>query len=314
MVYLEKKSNTVITALILTILLIIFLVTFKTYQIFSAIAAHADFQMPPDAVTTAIVQLEEWPEIYRAAATLKAKEGAVLTVESSGRVASTPAESGSRVQKGQLLVSLDVAVEEGELKSAEARVSLAKLEAERQRNLRKELANSKSDLDRAEAELLQATADYNRIKGLVDRRQVVAPFDGRVGVRMVNVGELVSTGEQIISLFGNNEMYVDFTIPQRYASRVQPGLKIEVRSDAYPEKVFSGQLTAVDSAVDASTRNITVRGELTNTDDQVGVLTGISAGDEIATSGVFKLRAGGVALINNEVIPGSDKSPQPENS
>jgi membrane fusion protein (multidrug efflux system) len=175
-------------------------------------------------------------------------------------------ENGQEVKAGDLLVQLDIDVEKAQLRSAEATVQLSKTEFERATRLRKSGNVPQSDLDRAIADLERAEAEIQNLKALIERKTIEAPFDVRVGIRQINLGQDVSTGSPIVSLQADEQVYVNFSLPQKTLSKIQAGMQLAVVSDAYPEQTFVGTLTAISPVIDPATRSVALQGTIDNPD------------------------------------------------
>ncbi len=336
---------------------------------------------PPTAVTTAAAQLVDWRPYISAIGTLAPVQGATLSADADGIVSRVVAENGTAVKAGDLLVELDTSVEQAQLASAEARSNLAKVTVDRAKDLWDRNVSSKSEFDAADATYKQAVADMEAIKAQIAKKQVRAPFDGRVGIRLANAGQFVARGRDLLPLQKLDPMYVNFTVPQRYLPAVADGQEIEVRVDAFAEKNFVSKITAVNSTVDAATRNISVQATLANPDeilragmfarievqlkgvehqiavpataiayasygnsvfivekmkdkdgkeylgvrqqfvklgstrgDLVVVSEGLKEGEQIVTSGVFKLRNAVPVQVNNAATPSASDAPKPANT
>jgi len=152
------------------------------------------------------------------------------------------------------------------LRSAEATLQLSKTEFERATRLRKSGNVPQSDLDRAVADLERAQAEIQNLKALIDRKTIEAPFDGRVGIRQINLGQYVPTGAPIVSLQADEQVYVNFSLAQKALSKLKPGMKLDIVSDAYPERTFIGTLTAISPVIDPTTRSVALQGTIDNPD------------------------------------------------
>ena len=336
---------------------------------------------PPTAVTTAEAQSVDWHPYISAIATLAPVEGATLSADADGIVSRILVESGSTVKAGDLLLELDTSVEVAQLAASESRASLAKINFDRNQDLWDRNATAKSEYDAADAGYKQAVADVEALKAQIAKKQVRAPFDGRVGIRQANVGQFVARGRALLPLQKLDPMYVNFAVPQRYLAAIATGQEIEVKVDAFADKKFIGSITAVNSEVDPSTRNISVQATLANPQDVlragmfvrvevqlkgvetqiavpataiayasygnsvyvvekikdkegkeflgvrqqfvklgatrgdlVVVTEGLKVGEQIVTSGVFKLRNGVPVQINNSATPGASDAPKPANT
>jgi membrane fusion protein, multidrug efflux system len=222
------------------------------------------FVMPASSVTTITAEEASWPPVLNAIATLAAVEGVDLAADADGLVVRVAVENGAAVKAGDLLLELDSSVESAQLASAEARLVIARLDADRARELRASNTNSQAELDSALAQFRQAEADVAALRAAHDKKFIRAPFSGRVGIRRVNVGQYVQRGTPLLPLQRLDEMYVNFNIPQRQLPLIKVGQEVRVRVDAFGDRVFSGRLSAVNPAVDASSRNVAVQALLDN--------------------------------------------------
>ncbi len=221
---------------------------------------------PPATISASEVQSMRWDNRLEAIGTLVAVNGADLTSEAGGIVEAIHLESGDRVEKGKLLVSLDSEEQIGDLKRLRAQADLAELNRKRREQLYKLEAISKSDYDAAVAEADAAKAAAEAQAGRVAQKQIRAPFAGQLGIRQVNVGQYVSPGTPIVTLQSLDPIDVDFSLPEQYTGTVQAGFKVSVRVDAYPQQRFTGEVLAVEPRVDPATRNFGLRARLPNPD------------------------------------------------
>ena len=219
---------------------------------------------PPVKVTSYTVKKSTWKNTIKAVGGLEATQGAMLSAEADGRVVQIAFDSGKFVKKDDLLVKLDTSVEEAELVGAKARLELSRLNLERQKALREKNANSKMDLDNAESEFENSKAAVEQLEAIIKKKNITAPFDGIVGIRLVNVGQMITTGTNIVAVHTLDPLYVNFNLPEQDLAKIKIGNKINVNVDAFPDKTFEATLTAIDSYVDPKTRNILVQGTLSN--------------------------------------------------
>ena len=219
---------------------------------------------PPVKVTSYTVKKSTWKNTIKAVGGLEATQGAMLSAEADGRVVQIAFDSGKFVKKDDLLVKLDTSVEEAELVGAKARLELSRLNLERQKALREKNANSKMDLDNAESEFENSKAAVEQLEAIIKKKNITAPFDGIVGIRLVNVGQMITTGTNIVAVHTLDPLYVNFNLPEQDLAKIKIGNKINVNGDAFPDKTFEATLTAIDSYVDPKTRNILVQGTLSN--------------------------------------------------
>ncbi|MGA9799420.1 MAG: efflux RND transporter periplasmic adaptor subunit [Terriglobales bacterium] len=353
---------------------------FKFRQVQTAVQAAA-YTPPPEAVTSVVAKQEVWPATTGVIGTMEAVRGVMVSADLPGSVTRINFESGKTVKEGDVLVELDTREERAQLASLEAQRDLAKVNFQRNQELVKEGVISKLEYDQATAQQKQTEANVAQIRATIERKTIRAPFSGTLGLRKVNLGQYLSAGSAIVELQALNPIYVDFGLPQQALGQVQVGRSLRVTSDDLPGKVFTGRVTAIDSVVDQTTRNVQVQATLPNpqgrlqpgmfvqvevalgtdrsvvtlpasaiayapygdsvfviTDlkdpkghtyrgvrqqfvklegsrgDQVAVVSGLRAGDEVVTSGVFKLRNGAAVQVNNSVQPGNNPAPKPEDS
>jgi membrane fusion protein (multidrug efflux system) len=260
--------------LVSTLLLCIFgSIAGYLYVRFTALA-EMDFQPPPVTVAASFARLERWDRYLDAVGTIKAVRGVELTSEESGEVIRINFESGGRVEEGQLLVVLNDKVEQASRKSRKATLDLAKLLFEHDQKLVEQNTISQIQYDRSEAGLKRARAQLAEAEARLANKRIRAPFSGIVGIRQIAVGDYVSPGTVIAKLQDHSELEIDFNLPSQAAPLLKPGLDIELRVAAYPEKVFHACLFALDSKVDPGTRNLLVRAKI---DAGKGLLPGMFA-------------------------------------
>src|SRR5215471_9401600 len=354
----------------------------KYHQIQAAIAMGASFQPPPSAVTTIVAKPATWPSNLSVIGTAAAIQGVTISADLPGTVDQIHFESGRAVKAGDILVELDTRQERAQLAQTEADWNLAKINYTREQKLVSEGVVPRQEYDNAEAQLKSTEAHVGEIKATIERKTIRAPFSGILGIRQINLGQYLAAGQAIVPLQSLNPIYVNFGIPQQQAPNVKIGRELHVTSDELRGIEFSGRVTAIDSVVDESTRNITVQATLSNPGnrlrpgmylqvavgigasndvialpasainyapygdsvyvvadlkdpktgktykgvrqqfvkvsgtrgDQVGIVSGVNAGDEVVTSGVFKLRNGAPVQVNNTVQPSNSPKPKPEDS
>jgi membrane fusion protein (multidrug efflux system) len=168
------------------------------------------------------------------------------------------------VRRGDVLVRLDTSQEEAQLAAALARENLARLDLERMRGLRAKGITSQAELDRAAAEQEQSAARAGEIRAAIARKTIRAPFSGLAGIRAVNLGQYLSSGDPIVSLQSLDPIYATFSVPQQAAASMRPGTRVDVSAEGLGGDPFVGEITALDSVVDEATRNIRVQATLAN--------------------------------------------------
>ena len=221
---------------------------------------------PPVTVASAKASTMVWPSRLTAVGSLVAVNGADLTAEVDGVVSAIHFESGDMVKRGDLLLTLAAASEQGELKRLHAQAELTELNRARKEQLFKGKSISKAELDTAVAETNVALAAIEAQKGRLAQKVVTAPFDGKLGIRRVNVGQYLGMGAAIVTLQKLDPINVDFSLPEQYISAVDTALAVSVLVDAYPEQLFQGQILAIEPKVNPQTRNFDLRARLANAD------------------------------------------------
>ena len=219
-----------------------------------------------ETVTATVVEPQNWESALSSVGSLVAVQGVTVSAEMAGKVAHIAFEPGSAVQAGDLLVQQDVAAETAQLRSAEASLALAKVNFERATKLLKEKTYSQSEYDNADAQYKQAAAQADNLKAVIAKKTIRAPFAGMLGIRLINLGQMLSAGDAIVSLQALDPVFVNFSLPQQQLSKIKNGLTVRVQTDALPGKVFEGAITALNPQVEAATRNIMVQGTVQNSE------------------------------------------------
>jgi membrane fusion protein (multidrug efflux system) len=258
-------------AIIFVVVIFVGLAAIKVLQIGKMLAFGKTFVPPPDSVSSAVAQEENWQDTLTAVGSVNAAQGVMVSPEVAGTVTEIDFESGAVVAKGDLLVRLDTSTEEAQLQSAQAQAELARLNAERTRKLSADKTVSQSELDQSEATLKQAQADGDEIRATIDKKTIRAPFAGRLGIRLVNLGEQLDVGKGIVSLQSLAPVYADFSLPQQSLSQLKTGLPVQVTCDAYPDQKFDGVLTAINPDLDVTTRSVTLRATFENTNQKTPI-------------------------------------------
>jgi membrane fusion protein (multidrug efflux system) len=196
--------------------------------------------------------------------TAGANESVDVTAKVANQVTAVRFAEGQQVGKGAVLVELDGTQARADLAVAEAALAESRSQYQRSRELYSTRVLSDSQIEQIEATFKANEARVAAARSRVGDTVVRAPFAGRVGLRRVSVGSLISPGTVITTLDDTTTIKLDFTIPETFISAVQPGLDIVARSVAYPDASFAGRVSSVDSRVDPATRSVTVRAALPN--------------------------------------------------
>ena len=238
----------------------------KALQLRTLMAGAAAGGPPPETVSSVVVREENWPETLTAIGSLTAVQGVNVTAELSGMVREIAFQSGAVVAKGDLLVRFDTATEEAQLRATQAQVDLDFVNLNRVRNLRAEKMVSESDLNAAEAAWKQNVAHADAIRATMEKKTLRAPFAGRLGIRLINLGQYLETGKAIVSLQALTPVYAEFSLPQQELARLKTEMRVRLTIDAYPGRVFEGELTAMNPDLDPATRSVGLQATFANSD------------------------------------------------
>lgn len=197
--------------------------------------------------------------------TLRSRQSVMMRPEVAGRVREIGFADGAAVRKGQVLVQLDDTLQRAEIKQAQAQVSIAQANLKRNQELlsqsfvaQRVLDESSAGLQVAEAQLALACARWSRMA-------ILAPFDGTVGIRSVNLGDYVKDGADLVNLEDISSMYADFRLPERYQGKLRPRQSVQLQLDAFPGRLFKATVEAIDPLIDVNGRSVGVRAVLPNT-------------------------------------------------
>ena len=258
-------KKTIIFSIIGLIVLIGVLGGVKGLQINRMIAQGKQYVPLPETVTSAAAQSTTWPSVLTAVGSLEAVQGVMVTAELTGKVVKIAFEPGSAVKAGDLLVQQDTTSEAAQLRSAEASMELARLNLERAKELLPEKVITPSNYDSVEAEYKQAAAQVDAIRATIAKKTIRAPFAGRLGLRLINLGQTLNDGDTIVSLQAMDPIFVNFQLPQQELAKIRQGLPVKLTSDALPGETIEGSITAVNPQVDNATRNLRAQATVANT-------------------------------------------------
>jgi membrane fusion protein, multidrug efflux system len=219
---------------------------------------------PPESVNSARVIKQDWEQTLSAVATVVSSKGVALSNEAPGVVSKLQFESGSKVKQGQPLVELDSSVERAQLESLEARLQLAKQSLERTRTLLGGGVSTQSEFDTQDSAVKGLAADVKGLQAQIERKTVRAPFDGRLGIRAVNLGQYLTPGTTLTILESTDSVFVDFTLPQTALDQIQVGRHVRVRATPTSPPLAEGSISAFDSSMNAVTRTLKVRASVPN--------------------------------------------------
>lgn len=254
----------------MTFMIILLLVVFGGIFGWNALRAHfmkqyfAHYQPLPVTVSSIKAQQADWQAYLTSVGTLLASDGIDITPETSGIVIALPFKSGQMVKKGDLIAKIDDSVEQAQLLNDTAAAQLAKISYERLKDLYQKKAVSKSDLDRAKAQFDQADATVAKTKALIMQKNITAPFDGKIGIKLIDAWQYVNAGTALVTLQAVDPMRVNFYLPEHELTKLSLGQPIAIKVAPFPGKNFKGEITAINAKVDTNSHNILVQATLPN--------------------------------------------------
>lgn len=253
------------------VLLLIFLslAGTKVLQIVTMVKAGKTMVMPPESVTAIQAKTVDWRPVRAGVGTLVAVRAVTLSAEIVGAVREIAFENGSVVQQGQMLVRQDISTETAQLEAALADEALAKQTLERAVRLRKDLVNTEVDLEAAQAHAIQTKAAVENLRATIAKKIIRAPFSGRVGIRQVELGQVLNVGTPVVSLQTVTPIYAEFQLPQQALADVKLGQRVTVKVDVFPDANWDGSITTINPEVDPSTRNVRIRATVENKDGRL---------------------------------------------
>ena len=257
--------------ILLTILALIIiggtLAGIKVLQIRHMIAIGSKMVQPPTTISTAPVQLQSWESVIPTVASLDAVQGVIVASEQAGKVVKISFTPGDFVKKGTQLAELDTSAEEAQLRAMESSRNLARINLRRLAELAGKGLISKSEYDNGEASFKQMEAQTENIQAIIEKKNIKAPFAGRLGIRQINLGQFLKEGQEIVSLQVLDPIFVNFMLPQQELSRIKTGMVLRINSDGNHDQPLTGAITTIAPQVDAVTRNIRVQATVANKDE-----------------------------------------------
>jgi membrane fusion protein (multidrug efflux system) len=231
--------------------------------------ASAPQVMPPTTVTAAPAAEQKWETLISATGSFAPVQGVTVAAETPGKIVKIGFEAGATVKAGDVLVQLDISTEEAQLRAAEATAALAQANLARARELRQSNTNSPAELDAADSQAKQAAAQADMVRAVVAKKTIRAPFAGRLGLRVVNLGQILREGDAITTLQTLDPIYVNFSLPQQRLAQVATGTKVRVKTDAAPGTTFEGEVTAINAEIDPTTRNVRLQATISNREEKL---------------------------------------------
>jgi membrane fusion protein (multidrug efflux system) len=220
----------------------------------------------PVPVVSQAVAMQPLARELKALGTARANEAVEITAKTSNIVSAVRFRDGEPVRIGAVLVELDSAQVRADLAAATAALTESESQYQRAQELLPTQALSKSQFDQIVATRAANAARVDAARARLEDTVIRAPFSGRVGLRRVSVGGLISPGTVITTLDDTSIIKVDFGVPENNLTALRVGLPVAVSSTAYPGRVFRGKVASIDSRIDSTSRSLQVRAELPNAD------------------------------------------------
>lgn len=228
----------------------------------------ANRQAPPVTVGTAELETSLWQDELQVTGELRAGRGVEVTTEAAGIVREIDFESGRTVAEGDLLVALDTDADRAELEGLRADARLAEITLQRKKRLRGRDLGSAAEFDEARARYRSAAAAVKAKEAVIAKKTIRAPFGGRLGIRLVDLGQYLEPGTPVVTLQDLDPIYVDFEVPQKRVAQLEPGRRLVLEVAGYDD-VFEGTIEAVSPKLERATRGFTARARIDNEDGRL---------------------------------------------
>ncbi len=210
----------------------------------------------------------ELDNIVRSSGTVLASESVDLAAEVAGRIEEIMFREGAKVEKNDLLLRINDDDLQAQLKKTELQIQLSEEQQQRQKQLFEVSGISKEQYDIAVNQVNTLKADREHLIASIRKREIRAPFDGRIGLRYVSEGSYVTPSTKIASIQNINILKVDFSIPEKYAGKVSVGDVVHFNSDETRQR-FTGKLYAIEPKIDAATRTLQLRAICDNRSEKI---------------------------------------------
>ena len=253
------------------------------------------------SVEVASVEVVTLTDDTQAVGSLRSRRGVVLRPEVSGRITRLNFTDGQRVRKGQVLVQFDDQLPLAQLQQSQAELSIAQANQKRNQELVAQNFISQRSLDESAANLQVAQAKLSLARATAARLKIIAPFDGIAGIRLVNVGDYLKDGADIVNIEDIDAIYVDFRLPERFQSKVRMGQTAQLDIDALPGRKYTAQLQAIDPLIDANGRSIGIRACVDNR--QLELRPGMFA----RVNAIFGMRENARVIPEEAIVPQGGK-------
>ena len=269
-----SRRAAILFSVILLFVIVLVIAGIKAMQIGYMKDSDASFTQSPETVSVSPVEMQTWPNHLLAVGSLEAWQGLTMAAEVDGRVAKINFESGQEVKAGDILLEQEAGNVNAQLRSAIARLNLAKSNLRRLLALRDKQSVSQSSIDEAAQLLDSAKADKDDLSITLAKTHITAPFDGRLGIRKVYFGQDLTLGTELVTLQSIDQLRVNFRVPQHWFSKIKTGYPVLVGT---PQGIrVEGEIIAIAAEVNAQSRNLHVQAKIDNAQHQL--LPGMSIG------------------------------------
>ncbi|MEY3462001.1 MAG: hypothetical protein RLZZ03_1654 [Pseudomonadota bacterium] len=216
--------------------------------------------------TVEVAQVEQMKLVdeSQTVGSLRSRQGVVLRPEVSGRITQLNFRDGDRVKKGQLLVQFDDQLPTAQVQQAQAELNIAMANNTRNAELVAQNFISRRTLDESAAAQQVAEAKLALARATAARLKIIAPFDGLAGIRLVNVGDYLKDGADIVNVEDIDAIFVDYRLPERFQTKIRRGQTSVIELDALPGRNFTATVLAIDPLIDANGRSVGVRACIDN--------------------------------------------------
>lgn len=254
-------------AIMISALIVVFggLIAFNLFKSIMMKRFFASYEAPAVTVSSVTAIQKSWEPHLPAVGNFVAINGVDVNSQAAGNVVKIHFESGQYVEKDQLLIDIDDTVDQATLKFNQAQLALRDISYKRQADLFKRGATPISNVDEAKASLEQAQANVEKTQAEIYQKHIRTPFSGQLGIRQVNLGQYISPGQTaIVSLQSLDPLYLEFYLPEQLLKKLHLNQQIQFTIESYPNMVFEGKISALNSKVDTNTHNILVQATLPN--------------------------------------------------
>ena len=199
---------------------------------------------------------------------LKANKEVIIKSEISGKIKEVLFTEGSEVKKGDILIKFEDDIQKAELEKYEAEYTFKQNEFNMNKSLYQQKAGSQQKYKEAEASMKMAKANVSNAKAQLARTVIRAPFSGKIGILKgaTHPGNVVQPNTDLVYLVNNSPIKVEFLIPAKYIEDISKNQTVEITLESFPNKVFSGAVTAQDAVIDTKNHSILLQAIIPNGD------------------------------------------------